>query len=463
MDNRHQASRDGGLDRRRFLELGAAGGVAAVVGVYAGSGLANARHIPGSATTTPTEEDPRFGGGGVDGTIRIGWVSPATGPLAAFAAADEFVLAGIREKVADGLRVAGGSYAVEIIAEDSQSDPNRAAEVAGALITDDQVNLMVVGNTPETTNPVADQCEANGVPCLSSLAPWQPWFFRSDQADPAVGYDWTYHFFWGLEDIIAVFLDMWSQVDNNQVVGALWPNDGDGLAWGDPELGFPAPLEAAGYTIVDPGRYENLTQDFSAQIGQFRDADVQVLTGVPLPPDFTTFWGQAKQQGFTPRIASVGKALLFPDSVDALGEDGDGLSTEVWWTPNHPFTSSLTGVSCRELADAYESDSGRQWTQPIGFAHGLYEVALDALSRAEAVEPAAIRDAIVATNLDTIVGHVQWGVDEAVPRNVTKTPLVGGQWTRTPDGPFQYDMIIVSNTDHPDIPASGTLRPIPGS
>ena len=26
---------------------------------------------------------------------------------------------------------------------------------------------MVVGNTPETTNPVADQCEANGVPCLS--------------------------------------------------------------------------------------------------------------------------------------------------------------------------------------------------------------------------------------------------------------------------------------------------------
>jgi branched-chain amino acid transport system substrate-binding protein len=256
---------------------------------------------------------------------------------------------------------------------------------------------------------------------------------------------------------------MWSQVESNQVVGALWPNDGDGLAWGDPALGFPTPLQDAGYTIVDPGRYENLTQDFSAQIGQFRDADVQVLTGVPLPPDFTTFWTQAKQQGFTPRIASVGKALLFPDSVNALGEDGDGLSTEVWWTPNHPFTSSLTGQSASELAAAYEEESGLQWTQPIGFAHGLYEVALDALSRAEAVEPEAIRDAVVATSLDTIVGHVEWGVDDTVPRNVTKTPLVGGQWTRTPDGPFEYDMVIVSNADHPDIPATGTLRPIPGS
>ena len=28
--------------------------------------------------------------------------------------------------------------------------------------------------TPETTNPVSDQCEANGVPCISTVAPWQP-------------------------------------------------------------------------------------------------------------------------------------------------------------------------------------------------------------------------------------------------------------------------------------------------
>jgi branched-chain amino acid transport system substrate-binding protein len=461
MDERQHRETQSAFNRRRLLELGAAGGAAAMVGALAGGPTAGAiSRVAGTDSTVPSEGDERFGGGGGDGSISIGWISPKTGPLAAFAAADDFVLAGIREQLADGLRVAGGSYSVEIITEDSQSDPNRAAEVAQSLISDEQVNLMAVGNTPETTNPVADQCEANGVPCLSSLAPWQPWFFRSDQADPEAGYDWTYHFFWGLEDIIAVFLDMWAQVETNQTVGALWPNDGDGLAWGDAELGFPPAFAEAGLTLVDPGRYENLTQDFSAQIGQFRSNDVQILTGVPLPPDFTTFWGQAKQQGFTPLIASVGKALLFPDSVDALGDDGDGLSTEVWWSPNHPFSSSLNGMTCRELADAYEQESGRQWTQPIGFAHGLFEVALDALSRASEIGPEAIRDAVAATNLDTIVGTVQWGADPNVPKNVAKTPLVGGQWTRTPDGPFNYDMVIVSNNDHPDIPATGTLRPI---
>ncbi|MFX8616540.1 ABC transporter substrate-binding protein, partial [Acinetobacter baumannii] len=88
-------------------------------------------------------------------------------------------------------------------------------------------------------------------------------------------------------------------------------------------LGFPPVLAKAGYQMVDPGRYQNLTADFSAQIQRFRDGRVEILTGVPIPPDFTTFWNQAAQKGFRPKIASVGKALLFPAAVEALGDNGD--------------------------------------------------------------------------------------------------------------------------------------------
>ena len=103
----------------------------------------------------------------------------------------------------------------EIISKDSQSNPNRAATVAAHLILKDQGNIMCVGNTPETTNPVGDQCEANEVPCVSSLAPWQPWFFTRG-GKPDKGFKWTYHFFWGLEDIIAVFLNMWDKLETNK-------------------------------------------------------------------------------------------------------------------------------------------------------------------------------------------------------------------------------------------------------
>lgn len=463
------------LDRRRFLQLGGAGAVAAFLAACGGdnSGSSTATTVAPaatgaattagssagtSATTAGAAAATKFGGGGGDGTIKVGYVSPKTGPLASFAEADDFIFAGINEAAKDGVQVGGKSYKLDIIAKDSQSDPNRAGEVASSLILDDGIDLMLVGNTPETTNPVADQCEANGMPCISSLAPWQPWFFRSSTADPAKGYEWTYHFFWGLEDIIGVFLDMWGTVSTDKVIGALYPNDGDGNAWGDGKTGFPPAFTQAGYTLVDPGRYPDGTADFTAQIGQFKTQNVEIVTGVPIPPDFTTFWKQALQQGYKPKVASIGKALLFPASVEALGDTATNLSSEVWWTPSHPFSSSLTGASAKELAAAYESSTGKQWTQPIGFAHALFEVAIDVLNRAGTTDKAKVRDAIPATDLDTIVGTVAWGKDTAVPKNIAKTPLVGGQWKKATSGKFPYELVIVTNKGHTDIPTGGTFE-----
>ncbi|MCL4289761.1 MAG: ABC transporter substrate-binding protein [Thermoleophilia bacterium] len=451
------------ITRRNFIKIaGAAGLVAGLAPVLAacGGGEEAAPETTAPATETVATTTPATTGGGATGRpLKIGYVTPQTGALAGFGEADTFVLAEMEKRFADGLDVGGTTHPVEIVARDSESDPNRAAEVAGSLVLDDGVDLVLVEGTPETTNPVSDTCEANGVPCISSVAPWQPWFFGRN-GDPAAGFQWTYHFFWGLEDIIAVFLSMWSQVETNKMVGAIWPNDGDGNAWGDPELGFPKPLTEAGYTITDPGRYPNLTDDFSAQISEFKSKGVEIVTGVPIPPDWTTFWTQAAQQGFKPKIASIGKALLFPASVEALGELGDGMSTEVWWSPTHPFTSSLTGQSAGDLAAAYTTATQRQWTQPIGFAHALFEVGADALSRsADVDDKAAIAAAIAATSLDTVVGNITWE-GGPVP-NVAKTKLVGGQWS--PGTDFPYDLVIVENAALPDVPTGGTLRPIPGS
>jgi branched-chain amino acid transport system substrate-binding protein len=388
--------------------------------------------------------------------IKIGYVSPQTGPLAAFGEGDKFVLAGVIEALKGGIKIGNSVYPVEIIVKDSQSNPNRAAEVAGDLILKDKIDLMVVASTPETTNPVSDQCELNEVPCISTVAPWQPWFFARG-GKPDQGFNWTYHFFWGLEDIIGVFTAMWGSLPTNKKVGGLFPNDGDGNAWGDPERGFPKPLKDKGYSLLDPGRYQNLTSDFSAQIAAFKKGECEIVTGVVIPPDFRIFWTQARQQGFKPRIASVGKALLFPPAVEAIGDIADGLSTEVWWSPSHPFKSSLNGASAKKLAEEYESATGKQWTQPIGFVHALFEVAADTLKRSKSVDDkGAIRDALVATNLNTIVGPIAWG--KGPVKNVAKTPLVGGQWVKGKK--FKFDLVIVNNVTAPGIPVGGRLKPI---
>ena len=123
-------------------------------------------------------------------------------------------------------------------------------------------------------------------------------------------------------------------------------------------MGFPPVLDKQGYKLTDPGRYQNLTDNFSAQITAFKNAQCQIVTGVVLPPDFTTFWKQALQQGFKPKAASVGKAILFPVAVEALGKDGHNLSSEVWWSPSHPFKSSLNGMTAKQLAGNFTLLSG---------------------------------------------------------------------------------------------------------
>lgn len=386
-------------------------------------------------------------------TIKVGHVSPQTGPLAGFAEADDYVLSAINETFSAGIENNGRAWSIEIISKDSQSNPNRAAEVAADLILDDEVDIIVAASTPDTTNPVADQAEINEVPCITTDCPWQPYFFGRS-GDPATGFDFTYHFFWGLEDVIAAFLAMWGNSGVTKNVGGLFPNDADGNAWGHPELGLPTPLDAAGYTLTDPGRYQPLSDDFSNQIAAFKDAGCEIVTGNMIPPDFATFWSQSAQQGFAPKIVTIGKALLFPSVIESLGERGHGLSSEVWWSPSHPFNSSLTGASAGDLAGGYSAATGRPWTQPIGFKHALFEVVADVVRRADDLEdPQAIVDAIASTSVDTIVGPVDWS--NGPVKNVTKTPLVAGQWQRDGDG---IDLKIVANDPAPQIPTTGELQ-----
>jgi len=386
--------------------------------------------------------------------LKIGYVSPQTGPLAPFGEADKFVIEQMQAAFKGGITIGGKKLAVQVILKDSQSNPNRAGEVANDLILKDKVQLVLTAGTPETANPVCDACELNEVPCISSVVPWQPWFFGR-KGDPAKGFNWTYHFFWGLEDVIANFTNGWKSVPTNKKVGGLFPNDGDGNAWGDKELGFPKPLAAAGFPLLDPGRYQNLTQDFSAQIAAFKKEGVEIVTGVMIPPDAKTFLTQARQQGLRPKVVTLGKALLFPGAIEALGELGEGLTTEVWWSPSHPFKSSLTGQSAKALADSYEAATKKQWTQPIGFAHALFEVAADALKRAKDVSSKSVRDAVAATSLSTVVGGVNWG-GRGPFKNVSKTPLVLGQWVKGKK--YRYELAIVNNQAAGSIPADGKMK-----
>jgi len=387
--------------------------------------------------------------------IKIGLVTPTTGPLAIFAEPDAFVLAEFKKAIGTGIKIGNQTHAVEVIVKDSQSNPNRAAEVANELILSNKIDLMVVAHTPDTVNPVADQCEINEVPCISTDAPWQPYFFGR-KGDPAKGFKWTYHFFWGAEALISTFINLYDDLATNRIVGALWPNDSDGNAFSDPQRGMPPVLMKRGYKVVNTGSFDPFAENFTSQITAFKSQGVEIVTSVLPPPTFANFWTQAAQQGFKPKIVTPGKSAEFPAAVKALGQLGKNIGIEVWWSPYHPFSSHLTGQSSAELAAAYSATTKKTWTMPLGFKHALFEVAADVLKRSKALEPEAIRQSVAETSYESIVGQVQWK-NGPVP-NISTTPLVGGQWQEATGG--ELELKIVNNKDAPEIKTNGKMLPL---
>jgi len=385
-------------------------------------------------------------------TIKIGQITPETGPIAPFGEPSKWVADEVSQFLGDGIMVAGEKHKVEILNRDSQSNPNRASEVAVQLINNDKVDIMIASSTGDTTNPVADQCELAGMPCITSDDPWQSWFFGR-KGDPKKGFQWTYHFFWGFDMVADMFAEMWKSIPTNNVAGVMLTNDPDGIAASNPEHGLPATIKKHGFDVHYLGLYPPLSDDFTAQITQLKNLNADIACGIFNPPQFAIFWTQCAQQGYKPKIVTPPKALLFPTAVEALGDRGAGMSTEVWWSHHHPFKSGLTGQTAQQYCDAYEKARGKQWTQPLGFKHANLEVAIDALKRAKQLNAASIRDAIADTNYQSIVGPITWkagpGPLNPVP-NVCTTPLVGGQWEKGTK--WKYDLNIVFNKTAPNIP-----------
>ncbi len=396
---------------------------------------------------------------GADSTLRIGFISPRTGALAGFGETDGYILDLVRKTLAQGLKVGDKTYAVEILDRDTQSDPSRAGQLAKTLINSDKIDMMLCVSTPETINPVADACEAAGVPCLSTVMPWEAWYFgRGAKPGAPSPFKWTYHFGFGGGEFYKAYVSQWGLLPTNKKVGVLYPNDADGNAI---RANLAPALAKAGFTIVDPGPYEDGTTDYSAQIAKFKAERCEIFNTFPIPPDFAAFWRQAAQQGYTKmvKICQVAKTGLFPSQIEALGNLGYNVASAAYWHKAFPYKSSLTGIGGEELADGYEKASGKQWTQQLGATLSLFDAGFDALKASgDPAEKAAVAKAISTLKTTTIVGKVDF-TSGPVP-NVSPGPIIGTQWVKAaPGSKFRLDYVVTENATDPNVPVSAKLLP----
>jgi branched-chain amino acid transport system substrate-binding protein len=445
------------LSRRGVLRT--AGASAAVVG---GGGLlaACSSGIKGASTNTSSNAPS----GSSTAPIKIAFIQPITGDLAEFATSDQWLLGKIRatSQYKSGFKIGGKTYPVEITSYDTQSDPTRAGQIASQAILSDNVDLILTSSTPETANPVSTAAEKYGTPCVSGNVPWQSWYANLG-GNPTPGKStfkpkWNSMYFLGVNDLALAFIPMWNriqkQLGTDKVVGCTFPNDPDGNAF---RAAWPIFAKQAGYTLIDPPAYTDGLTNYSSMIDMFISDKCDFFTNVPLPPDFNVMWKQAAQLGYKPKLATVAKVLLFPTDVTALGDLVINVATDAWWTPNMPWKSTLTGETCQDIANQFQSDTNGQWVQSLS-NYSLFEVAYAAFSTVNNPhDKAELMTALTSVNIEGIAGQLDWTSSKNPAPNVVDTPCVGVQWKKGTTYP--YEMYVVDNTLMPNVPLTGTLEP----
>jgi branched-chain amino acid transport system substrate-binding protein len=422
------------LTRRGFL---------GATGLAVGGGLAS---LAGCSSALKSSGSPSSTSGG---TIKIGFISPETGQLSVFTQSNGYVLGQVRSALAKGLTIGGKKYSVDIIAGDSQSSSARAAAVASQMVQQDSVDLLLATATPETVIPVSAQAEASGVPCVLTICPWEQWYYKSNGT--ANTFKYTYMYFLGTQEETNLFASVWKTASTDHVVGGLWPDDVDGAGF---EKYVTAKADSLGWKVVPSGAYTDGLSDFTSIISKFKSADVQILHAVPIPPDFITFWRQAHQNGFTPKIASISKALLFPSAADALGPLVQNVMSPLWWTPQFPYKSSLDGTSASAFAANYKTATGNEWTQPMGFNYAVFEIAVAALKASgDPKNGSAVAHALSTLKGEAITGAYDFATGP-VP-HVSQVPELLAQWRVVSGSP---QLVVINNSLLPAVPVAGSLE-----
>lgn len=392
-------------------------------------------------------------GSSASGTLKVGLVSPQTGALASFASSDKFIVQSVTDALKGGVTSGGKKYTIEIVVKDTQSDPNRATEVTKQLINGDKVDIVVGSGTPDTTNPVADQCEASGVPNITTIAPWEAWFYGRGKKD-GESFKYSTLFFFGMQEFADCFFPMWKKIGvENKNVACLWADDTDANAFRN---GLGPLMSKAGYSPIDGGKYKDGATDYSAQIATFQKSNAELFTCTPIPPDFQAYWKQAAQQEFRPKLATVAKVMLFPSEAEALGELSNNIATDFWWAPSFPYKSSIDGTTAQQLADNFAAKTGKQWTQALGSVYSLFEIAVEAFKHADdPKDHDAVASYLQKMSYEGISGPLNFGNGPAA--GVAIQHPVGGQWR--PGKKFAWEPVVVDNSANSAIPLGGDLQP----
>ena len=327
------------------------------------------------------------GGGDVSDVIKIGAVFPMTGDVATFGQSSKNAL----ELLVTDVNSKGGinGKQVQVIYEDDSNTPANSANAIQKLISNDKV-CAVIGSVSSKCSiamgPIATQ---NKIPMISSTSTnpkvtteGGEYVFRACFIDPFQG------------TVIAKFSTETLQAKKAAVLFDVGNDYSKGLA----EY-FKAGFEKLGGQVVAFESYNAGDQDFNAQLTKIKPSAPDVI----LLADYYNTVGliakQARAQGITATFVG-GDGW---DSADLYKVGGDAI--DGGYFSNH-YSADDTSPAVVEFKKLYETKYGGTPDALAALAYDAGKIMFAAIQKAGSTDGAKIKDALKASDLDVVSGHV---------------------------------------------------------
>ena len=347
-----------------------------------------------AATEVPATEAPAID---LPDTIKIGVVVPLTGRYAAGGdqVRNGYVLAVEDINAAGGVEIGGQKVPLELVILDDESDPTKTVQHMETLNADEDIVAYLGGFGSDLHAAAASIAEKNKVPYLGVAFA----LYNIHQQ----GYQYLFSPFPKSPSLATAYFDVFDSLDPKPTNVAIFQETTD---WGA-ELGgaWRQEAETRGYTVVADETYAPGSTDFSDLILKAKDGGAQVVLALPNPPDALTLVKQMKELDFNPGLIAIVRgadAITWPEN---MGVDGDYVLLSAGGNPEADFPGGLEMVARHK--ERFEKGAAGV-TAP---AYSVIQILADAITRANSLDPQAIRDAIAATDLMTVAGPVTFNSD----------------------------------------------------
>jgi branched-chain amino acid transport system substrate-binding protein len=352
------------------------------------------------ATTTTVE---------LPDTIKVGAVIPITGKYSGLGeqVKNGYELAVETINAAGGVDVGGTKIPIDLSILDDESDPSKTVQQL-EIHNSNGVVAYLGGAGSDLHAAAAGIAEKNKIPYLGIA-------FALYRGVMDQGFKYVFSPFPKSQDQAKITFDLLDSFTPKPSKIVIFAEKTD---WGA-ELTTLWTEEATtrgGYTVT-PYEYAPGTTDYSALILPAKEAGAEVLLALPSGPDGLAMMKQIKELGWNASVYFLIRAPDPPTFGENLGKDSDGVFLLPGWNNGVPYA----GV--QEMAAAYKAKYDKPAAALTGPAYSCVQILADAITRAASLDRDAIRDAIAATNLDTLVGNVQFK-----PDGTSSVPCPVNQW-----------------------------------